>query len=783
MSGPISPPLTVTTVGGTPSGRPITTIKVSNGDLTISGSTATIDTSGGGGGTGTVTSIATTAPITGGTITTTGTIGISQADGSTNGFLSSTDWNTFDAKQDTITLTTTGTSGAASLVGATLNIPNYTNSSTIGGTIANTQVAYGSATDAIQGSANMTFDGSNLSVSGYIKGGNVTIGNGTGEIETDDANDLVLKTNGGTNSGTLTLKNGAGGNAIFQPDTTGVFQFNGVSGGNDGAIMLMCSEGTHSQTISAAPHATAATYSLVLPTGLPADADNKYLVSDTSGNMSFTTGGSGSVTFPLQGSDGSAAAPTYSFSNDTDTGIYGTVGNIYFSTNGVGYFKMGNDGAVAQLTLGGGTGTGQLTTNGPQDLILNTNLGTNSGVITINNGADSNITINPNGTGTVGLGNFVFDVDQTAGAGQDNYVLTYDNSVGSISLEAAGGGVTFPLEAPAGTAGAPSYSFASDEDTGFFRSGSDSIGVAVGATEVMTIGPNITSTIKIFGPDGGAGNPSFGFKDDVDTGIYRPATGQIALSMNGSNKLTFGASGEILIGGSVAGTSGQVLTSGGSGSAMSWADSSGGGISNSAGNLKIQKTATGGNISQYPLFTQWGDGTSSSNAIASFNTTTATLYPFFGHKTGDIQSITYNITSEVDDDWLIRVYDVDSNNLPQNAVGSQVTGDNGSTGDNTLDVSGITDTWNITAGDMYYIAIMMKSADNNRPTVRTYQDSDTGVQFNLPYCDVSTAQYNIFKTCFKLSGLSAALPSSVTTSNLTSDGAPFAQIPIIGVAY
>jgi hypothetical protein len=34
---------------------------------------------GGGGGSGTVTSIATTAPITGGTITTTGTIGISAA--------------------------------------------------------------------------------------------------------------------------------------------------------------------------------------------------------------------------------------------------------------------------------------------------------------------------------------------------------------------------------------------------------------------------------------------------------------------------------------------------------------------------------------------------------------------------------------------------------------------------------------------------------------------------------------------------------------------------------
>ncbi len=51
--------------------------------------------SGGGGG---VTEITTTAPITGGTITTTGTIGITQASGSADGYLSSTDWNTFNSK-------------------------------------------------------------------------------------------------------------------------------------------------------------------------------------------------------------------------------------------------------------------------------------------------------------------------------------------------------------------------------------------------------------------------------------------------------------------------------------------------------------------------------------------------------------------------------------------------------------------------------------------------------------------------------------------------------------
>jgi predicted heme/steroid binding protein len=74
---------------------------------------------------GTVTSITTSGPITGGPITGTGVIGITQSSSSSNGFLSSTDWNTFNGKQNTITLTTTGTSGAATLVGATLNIPQY----------------------------------------------------------------------------------------------------------------------------------------------------------------------------------------------------------------------------------------------------------------------------------------------------------------------------------------------------------------------------------------------------------------------------------------------------------------------------------------------------------------------------------------------------------------------------------------------------------------------------------------------------------------------------------
>ena len=56
----------------------------------------------------------------------TNTISISQAGVSSNGFLSSTDWTTFNNKQNTITLTTTGNNGASTFVSNTLNIPEYT---------------------------------------------------------------------------------------------------------------------------------------------------------------------------------------------------------------------------------------------------------------------------------------------------------------------------------------------------------------------------------------------------------------------------------------------------------------------------------------------------------------------------------------------------------------------------------------------------------------------------------------------------------------------------------
>jgi hypothetical protein len=89
---------------------------------------------GGGGGTGTVTSVALAAGATGTDVNVTGspvttfgtlTLNIPVASAANTGKLSSTDWSAFNAKQAALALTTSGSSGAATLVGATLNIPQY----------------------------------------------------------------------------------------------------------------------------------------------------------------------------------------------------------------------------------------------------------------------------------------------------------------------------------------------------------------------------------------------------------------------------------------------------------------------------------------------------------------------------------------------------------------------------------------------------------------------------------------------------------------------------------
>ena len=90
-----------TTPAGSGGGALTLTTNGTSGAATLVGTVLNIPIYSTSGGSGTVESITAVSPLTGGIITTTGSIGINQASVSADGYLSSTDWNTFNTKQST----------------------------------------------------------------------------------------------------------------------------------------------------------------------------------------------------------------------------------------------------------------------------------------------------------------------------------------------------------------------------------------------------------------------------------------------------------------------------------------------------------------------------------------------------------------------------------------------------------------------------------------------------------------------------------------------------------
>ena len=77
-----------------------------------------------------------------------------------------------------------------------------------------------------------------------------------------------------------------------------------------------------------------------------------------------------------------------------------TNGNIVLAPNGTGDVQVDAD----TLRVGDSGSDATITSNGAADLTINTNAGTNSGYITVEDGANNDILIIPNGTGKVGIG-------------------------------------------------------------------------------------------------------------------------------------------------------------------------------------------------------------------------------------------------------------------------------------------------------------------------------------------------------------------------------------------
>ncbi len=107
-----------------------------------------------------------------------------------------------------------------------------------------------------------------------------------------------------------------------------------------------------------------------------------------------------------------------------------TNGNLALTPNGTGDVQLDAD----TVRVGDNNANVTITTNGTGDLTLNTNAGSSSGVITIADGADGNISITPNGAGNV----VIDDINITGkiiGPSDDTDLITLADGIVTVAGE------------------------------------------------------------------------------------------------------------------------------------------------------------------------------------------------------------------------------------------------------------------------------------------------------------------------------------------------------------
>ena len=199
------------------------------------------------------------------------------ASSSANGALSSTDWTTFNGKQNAITLTTTGTSGAATLVGATLNIPNYGSALSgylplTGGTLTGTL----SGTSATFNGVITTNNDINLTSSSYI----YSSAGGSGVRSGMFLNGATQEINFIT-AATIGLTIASTGAATFSSTVT--------------ATSLIKSGGTSSQFLKADGSVDSTTYQSALTLTTTGSSGASTLIGSTLNIPSYSVAGLGAV--------------------------------------------------------------------------------------------------------------------------------------------------------------------------------------------------------------------------------------------------------------------------------------------------------------------------------------------------------------------------------------------------------------------------------------------------------------------------------------------------------
>ena len=140
----------------------------------------------------------------------------------------------------------------------------------------------------------------------------------------------------------------------------------------------------------------------------------KFAAKDSNKNITLSPHGTGKVVVGTGATDATVQS-------DGNHNLKLQTGN---STTGSITLANGADGAISvspngtgQLLVGSGSVPGKISSAGTHNLVLQTNEGTNSGTITIFDGADGNIDLTPNGTGEVNISKV--DIDSGTISGTD----------------------------------------------------------------------------------------------------------------------------------------------------------------------------------------------------------------------------------------------------------------------------------------------------------------------------------------------------------------------------
>ena len=174
-------------------------------------------------------------------------------------------------------------------------------------------------------------DDSNINLELRPKGtGEIQIGTGAANatLTSSGAHDLILDTNGGTNSGNITITDAANGNITATPNGTGTVVVGGNT--NPGTLVLNCESNSHGIKLQSPAHSANQSYTLKFPTG-NVTADRFLKVASVSGSG---TTGVGQLSFAeVSGGTSWQAVKTSSFTAAAGEGYFvNTTSNVLTMT-------------------------------------------------------------------------------------------------------------------------------------------------------------------------------------------------------------------------------------------------------------------------------------------------------------------------------------------------------------------------------------------------------------------------------------------------------------------